>query len=246
MIRDILGGFWDQCARLQMDHDLFYALLMRGQGQIDLFQQVAPMFFADLHRLMRDSLFIQFCRITDPAGSGSRTNLTTNYLLQVIPWPPDIKKKLDAVNARLMQFRPYIEPARSKRLAHADLRAELDKVTLGKLQFLKDLEEFLTIAHEHLGATAVSLSIGMSHDAHALVRALVKSRIYDTCAKCTPTDRAVLDYERGPNRTSHRPASSSCKIATKLMFFISFVFVPSLTNQEPAEMVWHLHIHIDV
>jgi hypothetical protein len=202
--KDILSGFWDQCARLQIDHDLFYGLFMSGQGQIDLFQQVAPMFFADLHRLMRDSLFIQFCRITDPAKSGSRTNLTTNYMLQVIPWPSDIKKKLEAVNARLMQFRALIEAARNKRLAHADLRAELDKVTLGKFpagadrQFLEDLEEFLSIAHEHLGATAASLSIGMSHDAHALVRALVKSRIYDTCAKCTPTERAVavLDYER--------------------------------------------------
>jgi hypothetical protein len=202
---EILSGFWDQCARLQMDHDLFCALFMSGQGQIALLQQVAPMFFADLHRLLRDSLFIQFCRITDQAGSGSRTNLTTNYLLQEISWPPDIKKKLEAVNARLMQFRPYIEPARSKRLAHADLRAELDKVTLGIFpagadrQFLKDLEEFLTIAHEHLGEPAVSLSIGMSHDAHALVRALVQSQIYDTCAKCTPTERAlaVLDLERG-------------------------------------------------
>jgi hypothetical protein len=201
---EILSGFWDQCARLQMDHDLFCALFMSGQGQIALLQQVAPMFFADLHRLLRDSLFIQFCRITDQAGSGSRTNLTTNYLLQEISWPPDIKKKLEAVNARLMQFRPYIEPARSKRLAHADLRAELDKVTLGIFpagadrQFLKDLEEFLTIAYEHLGEPAVSLSIGMSHDAHALVRALVQSQIYDTCAKCTPTERAVavLDYER--------------------------------------------------
>jgi hypothetical protein len=202
--KEILSGFWDQCARLQMDHDLFYALFMSGQRQIALFQQVAPMFFTDLHRLLRDSLYIQFCRITDQAGSGSRTNLTTNYLLQEISWPPDIRKKLEAVNARLMQFRPYIEPARSKRLAHADLRAELDKVTLGIFpagadrQFLKDLEEFLTIAYEHLGEPAVSLSIGMSHDAHALVRALVQSQIYDTCAKCTPTERAlaVLDLER--------------------------------------------------
>jgi hypothetical protein len=169
-----------------------------------LFRQVAPTVFDTLHRVLRDSLFIQFCRITDPAGSGSRTNLTTNYLLQEISWPPKVKKKLEAVNARLMRFRPRIEPARSKRLAHADVRAELDEVTLGKFpkgadrRFLKNLEKFLTIAHEHLVGTPASLSIGMSHDAHALVRALVRSQIYDACAKCTPTERAlaVLDLER--------------------------------------------------
>jgi hypothetical protein len=72
------------------------------------------------------------------------------------------------------------------------------RIYIADRQFLKDLEEFLTIAYEHLGGTAVSLSIGMSHDAHALVRALVQSQIYDTCANCTPTERAVavLDLER--------------------------------------------------
>jgi hypothetical protein len=201
--KELLTAFWNQCARLQMDHDLFHALFMNEQRQIELFQQAAPMFFGDVHRVLRDSFFIQACRITDPAGSGSRTNLTTNYLLQEIYWPSDTKKQLEAVNARLMQFRACIEPARSKRLAHADLRAELDEVTLGEFaagadrQFLKDLEAFLTIAHDHLGETPGSLSIGMSHDVHALVRALVKSQIYDTCAKCTPEERliAVLDCE---------------------------------------------------
>ena len=103
-----------------------------------------------------------------------------------------------------MRFRPHIEPARSKRLAHADVRAELDQVTLGKfrkgadLRFLKNLEKFLKIAHEYVGGGPISLSIGASHDTHALVRALVQSQIYDTCANCTPTERAiaVLDYER--------------------------------------------------
>jgi hypothetical protein len=200
--KQLLDGFWNQCVRLQIDHDLFHALFVSGQRQIELFQQVAPMFFGDVHRLLRDSFFIQACRITDPAGSGSRTNLTTNYLLQAISWPSDIKKKLEGVNARLMQFRTYIEPARSKRLAHADLRAELGEGTLGRFpegadrHFLKDLEEFLTVAREHLGETPVSPSIGMSHDAHALVRALLQSRIYDNCAKCTPKERAfaILDY----------------------------------------------------
>jgi hypothetical protein len=59
---EILSRFRDQCARLQVDYDLFCTLFMSGQKQLDLFQQVAPMFFRDLDRLLRDSLFIQFCR----------------------------------------------------------------------------------------------------------------------------------------------------------------------------------------
>ena len=86
----------------------------------------------------------------------------------------------------------------------SNMPAELDQVTLGKfrkgadLRFLKNLEKFLKIAHEYVGVGSVSLSIGASHDAHALMRALVQLQIYDTCANCTPTERAisVLDYER--------------------------------------------------
>jgi hypothetical protein len=54
----IIDGFWDQCAQLKMDHDLFCALFMSGGKQNGLFQQVAPLFFEDLCRLMRNSLFV--------------------------------------------------------------------------------------------------------------------------------------------------------------------------------------------
>jgi hypothetical protein len=70
-----------------------------------------------------------------------------------------------------------------------NMPAELDQVTLGKfrkgadLRFLKNLEKFLKIAHEYVGVGSVSPSIGASHDAHALMRALVQLQIYDTCAK---------------------------------------------------------------
>jgi hypothetical protein len=201
---EIIDGFWSQCAQVQMDHDLVYALFMSGDKQLTLFREGAPLFFEDLYRLMRNSLFLQFCRVTDPAGSGRRTNLTSNYIVKAISWPPDVQRKLEEINDRLMRFRGYIEAARSKRLAHADLRSELGDITLGKLpagadeQFLKDLEEFLTVAQNHLGRPAVSLTIGGSHDAHAIVRTLVEARLYNTCANCNPTARmeAVLDYER--------------------------------------------------
>jgi hypothetical protein len=200
--KDILNRFGEQCVRLKLDHDLFTVLFFGGQQQTDLLQQTAPLTFVALYNMMRNSLFLQFCRITDKAGDGSRTNLTTNSLLTLISWPPEVLAKLQATNQRMMKFRKLVEPARSKRIAHADLRAELDQVTLGKfppeadLKFLNDLEEFLSTAHEHVIGSPVSLSIGGSDDVHLLICALTKARLYDTCAKCTATERteAVLDY----------------------------------------------------
>jgi hypothetical protein len=45
--KDILDGFSVQCARLQIDHDLFYDLFRRSKGRIDLFEQLALIFFQD-------------------------------------------------------------------------------------------------------------------------------------------------------------------------------------------------------
>lgn len=198
--KDILRRFWDQCVRLREDYDLFGALFMSGPGRTILLQQTAPGFFHNIHRSLRDSIVLQFCRVTE---RGKRGKLTTNSLLHMIPWPPAIRQQLEAVNARLMKFRQYVEPARNKRVAHAELRAELDQVTLGKYptgdddQFMRDLEEFLTLAHEHLVGTPVSLSVSTSRDVQALVRVLVKSQLFDRC-ECTAEKRmsAMQEFEK--------------------------------------------------
>jgi hypothetical protein len=200
--KDILTGFALQCARLQIDHDLWVDLFESGQGRIDLFKEAASIFFEDLARLIRESLIIQFCRITDPPASRSQTNLTTNYLLKMDLWPADIRQKLADVNSRLMCFRNYVEPARNKILAHPDLRVALDKVKLGEFpagadrEFLKDLHEFLAIASEHLFGSPMSPPL-LAHGAYALRGALVKSPLYEACSRCSAEERAaaVLDYE---------------------------------------------------
>jgi len=150
-------------------------------------------------------LYIQFCKITDPAKSGKKANLTTNYIVEEIPWPDAIGRQLRVVNARLMSFRALIEPARSKRIAHMDLPAQIEQWdNLGRfprgaeLQFLRDLQTFIDIAYGHLhDGGCRPIAVAMSTDTHLLVRALKKSIVFDQCTKCTSGERAVavLDYE---------------------------------------------------
>lgn len=174
---------------------MFDGLFGKGDGQRNLLEEVALDFFWGALRMMRDSLLLQFCRITDPAGSGTRTNLTTNAILEAIDWPADVRSKLVELNTRMMDFRKYVEPARSKRIAHADRRSELQQRTLGGFppdadkQFLKDLEEFLSIANTHIPGAPVSLSLPVANGACQLVSALLKSRLYDACATCSVNER---------------------------------------------------------
>jgi len=98
-----------------------------------------------------------------------------------------------------------VEPARSKRIAHMDLRAQMEQQEpLGSFprgadeEFFKDLEEFLTIAYHAVNGGPFLLSIGGATDTHQLIRALVKAKLFDECAKCREIDRinAILDSEQ--------------------------------------------------
>jgi len=151
--RQVLDEFANICSQVKIEYDVFLSLFDNGEQQNKLLQETAPFFFGGLFAIMRKNVYVGFCTMTDPAGSGKRVNLTTNYLL-TFDWPSDTRTKLDEVNARLMIFRKYVEPARSKRIAHADLRAQMDKGNLGGFPpgadelFFKDLEEFLTAAYQ--------------------------------------------------------------------------------------------------
>jgi hypothetical protein len=156
---------------------------------------------------------LQFSKITDPAKSGKNFNLTTNYILQELSWPEDIYQKLEQINARLMSFRKYIEPARSKRVAHIDLHAQLiQRQSLGGFpegadeEFLEDLQEFVQTANEYFNpGDHLSITVAMGNDTYKLVRALEKSVVFDRCSKCDESERAaaVLDYETRTRWPAH-------------------------------------------
>ena len=76
---------------------------------------------------LQENLHIQFCKITDPARTRRNANLTTNYIVEELPWPDTVGQRLREVNGRTMSFRQLIEPARSKRIAHIDLPAQLER-----------------------------------------------------------------------------------------------------------------------
>src|SRR5207248_3308038 len=96
------------------------------QQTLDLYTSVAPLCFGDLNRILVEHLILQFSKITDPARTGKKFNLTTNYVVEELPWPDDVRQRLSAANDRLMAFRKYIEPARSRRIAHVDLPSQVE------------------------------------------------------------------------------------------------------------------------
>ncbi|WP_253203601.1 helix-turn-helix domain-containing protein [Methylosinus sp. KRF6] len=204
----IIEEFCIICEQVWTDYDLFQSVFGKDRRAFDLYRSISPLLFEGLNRIMHENCYMQFCKITDNANTGKHSNLTTNYIIEQIPWPAEVAKNLKEVNERLMAFRQHIEPARSKRIAHVDLSAQVERWdNLGafpkgaEMQFLQDLQKFVNIAYGHFhGGSSRPIEVSMSTDTHQLLRALVKSVIFDRCSKCTEHERivAVLDYELPP------------------------------------------------
>lgn len=200
----VLNEFYNVCMRVRL---LFenYKNFFEDHRTREICWNVAPFFFHDALQAMADMCRLGICKITDPAGKGTRMNLTTNYLLEKLPWPVDLRAQLAAYNERIMTFRRTIEPARSKRIAHVDFDMQVEQpTTLGDfpkgedVQFFNDLEAFFSLAYGHVHNGDVKPMRAYSGlDTHQLVQAIQKSKLYDRCQRCTESQRTedVLNVE---------------------------------------------------
>src|SRR5579862_8498751 len=152
--QQVLQEFYHICVRTRNAFDLYHNLFEADhQGMLRCFS-VAPLFFSDVNAILVESVILQWCKITDPAGVGKKANLTTNYILEKLTWSPSVHDQLLYFNTLLMEFRQKVEPARSKRIAHTDLVAQVAHLpNLGHynagedLEFFANLQCFFDVAH---------------------------------------------------------------------------------------------------
>jgi hypothetical protein len=202
--RATVAEFCKLCAHVSFVYNLYRSLFVSDTSRLELYKAIAPFCFRAINDFLVEYVLLQFSKITDPAKTGQYVNVTTNYILQELDWPEEIHQNLAQINARLMGFREYIEPERSKRIAHNDRDAQLIGQSLGGFpegadqKFLEDLQEFAALANQYL-SPGDHLSINVpDSDTFKLVRALEKSVVFDRCSKCGAGERdaAVLDYEK--------------------------------------------------
>jgi len=204
--KNLLIEFYNLCVEARCDFDLYRSMYENEPRGTDLCVNYAPFFFNDIGRILTRMLVIHICRLTDPAGSGTKTNLTTNYILKNLPWPADTQDRLEDLNAPLMTFRAKLEPARSRRIAHVDLHSQMNRLdAMGRFnkgedaKFFADLQSFYDVAYFHVfNNSAPPIAVSASTDTYRVVRAVEKATLYDRCYRCTESARSidVLDFEQ--------------------------------------------------
>jgi HEPN superfamily AbiU2-like protein len=100
--RRVLNEFYNLCVEARCDFDLYRSRFENDPKKMTLCVDYAPYFFNDFGRILTRFLVLHVCRLTDPAGSGSKSNLTTNYVLENLAWPSAVQANLREYNDQLM------------------------------------------------------------------------------------------------------------------------------------------------
>ena len=120
-----------------------YDKLYGCQESIDQLNKFNNLVFASMQRAFIRSLFLQFATIFDPAGSGKRTNLSLEHIINITSLTDDNEVSKDHGDLKKRYKATNIKNFRDKLLAHADKSAYMEKIKVGTSTTPKKLLEIL-------------------------------------------------------------------------------------------------------
>ena len=111
--KKIVKNFCDQCYETRYLFKEYVFLYESGnKGRLDLLDKTARDFFYNIQSILIDKIFLSICKITDPAGSGKKSNLTVKYILKGVEQDARGELGLDGLSDDIHKFRESIINAR--------------------------------------------------------------------------------------------------------------------------------------
>jgi hypothetical protein len=155
--KDSFNTFRVESIWLRSIYDTSIALFSSGKETDDLLRRVAPLFFCDLNHIIVEYWVLVVCRLTDPAQTGKRENLTAKNLLESLSKLGLLTDEIQAEAAELQKYRDLLNDARNRVVSHADKETFLNPALLGAHSesqisgFLKHLQIFNDLVGQALG-----------------------------------------------------------------------------------------------
>ena len=177
--KDAFNSFRVESVWLRTIYDTSFALYSSGIETDLALKKVAPVFFADLNHILIEYWIMVVCRLTDPAKSFGRENLTVANLVESLESLHLLTDEIKKRSAGLQRYRNLLNDARNRVISHADKATFLQPELLGQHQehqvtdFLDDLQEFNDLVGLALGEGPLDFR-GTSGpgDAYDLIRIL--------------------------------------------------------------------------
>jgi hypothetical protein len=204
--KDDVKAFCDTCVLLRSTWEHYRILFEGSDRKRELLQGIAPTFFGDLHALFVRHLVLEICKITDPARTMGRENLTIKFLIKHSDFSsaPTTLDKLKRLSGSIHAFRDKIVPARNRFIAHLDRESVQLSQSLGGapqedwIQFWIDLQDFLNIMDKHyIDPNGHFYLNGIALLSDADIKALKESTYFRTLLDSKETSRQASDVAFG-------------------------------------------------
>lgn len=117
----------------------------------------AGLFFTDLNTMMQEYAVLLVCRLTGPAESFGKANLSTQRFTILMRDKGCLTPEIERLDAALREYGELLKPARDKIIAHSDLEVHLDEVALGAhgkevmVEFFENLQAYFDAAGNAIG-----------------------------------------------------------------------------------------------
>ena len=174
-----------------------YCCLYENNDQrLALLEEIAHHFFYDLQGMWIERVFLDICKLTDPAEQRNNKNMTLDHWVKKLDGQliASEKEKIDEATTICHKKRNIIVNVRSKIIAHIDYNVAIKKELLGKIKIEKeDIQEFydnvqiiMNIISDKLGRGPAPINFVAQKDAEDLVYNLKKAIHYDQLFESNP------------------------------------------------------------
>ena len=137
----------------------FNHLFDSGPDTQELLRKSASLFFDDLNRLMHEYVILLVCRLTGPACTAGKDNLTTQRITTLLREKGNITTEIEELDANLSNYGKLLKPARDKIVAHSDLQVYTELTALGGHE-KQIMTEFLDNVQRYFDAVGNVIGVG--------------------------------------------------------------------------------------
>jgi hypothetical protein len=111
--------------------------------------KTAPLFFHDLNLILLEYGRLQVCRLTDPAQTFGRDNLTINHINELLKAENILTPEISAASDGLMHYRSLLKDSRNKVISHADKDTLLAGNAIGE-HAQEDISKFFECLYSYI------------------------------------------------------------------------------------------------
>jgi hypothetical protein len=157
--QDEFIAFRESCIWLQNCFNTFEHLYNSGAATEAALRRTAPLFFGDLNSILQEYFFLQVRRITDPASTKGRENLSLQNVNESLLASGLMTQEIADLSDSILSYRQLMSNVSNRVIAHADKATTLCPGLIGA-HSATELESFMADVRRYTDAVGVAVGVG--------------------------------------------------------------------------------------